>query len=47
MARGFAFLVSKPFDLDELLSQVAVSLDLPLSAEQSDRHRWHSPISRH
>jgi CheY-like chemotaxis protein len=37
MARGFAFVVSKPFELDELVSQVAASLNRPLSAEQEQQ----------
>ncbi len=32
--RGFAFLVSKPFDLDDLLSRAAACIDAPLSPER-------------
>jgi CheY-like chemotaxis protein len=32
---GFAFLLGKPFDLDELLQRIAGSLDPPFTAEQA------------
>lgn len=46
---GFAFYIAKPFDLDELLAQVAATLQTPLSPDQLQQapavHRYFAALT--
>lgn len=46
---GFAFFVAKPFDLDELLAQIAATIQTPLNSRQSRQvpvvHRYFAALT--